>query len=245
MKIIETEVCAYSIESCLAASRGGATRIELCASPYEGGTTPSAAAIMTAREIEGLELSVMIRPRGGDFLYSEAEFAQMKREIIFAKECGADCVVFGVLTPEGDVDIYRTAELVALAAPMKVTFHRAIDTVRNIAVALESVIASGCTRILTSGGHNTAPEGIEAIGRLVRQAAGRIEIMAGSGINPSNAALFAAAGVDAVHFSAKGVRNSDMIYRSNVPMCAAGLPEFEIAYADEKFISKIVNIFKN
>lgn len=239
---IETEVCCYSVESCMAAAEAGATRVELCSSPYEGGTTPPAAAIRMAREIPGLELAVMIRPRGGDFLYSDLEFGQMEREIAFARECGADCVVLGVMNPDGTVDRESTAALVALASPMEVTFHRAFDTARDLSQALEDVIAAGCTRILTSGGRDTAPEGIENIRRLVIRAEGRIGIMAGSGVNPSNARTLADTGVDALHFSAKAVRPSGMEYRSGVPMCAAGLPEFENAYAEPGFIKRMVEI---
>lgn len=245
MKRIETEVCCYSVESCLTAAKSGATRVELCSSPYEGGTTPSAAAIRMARRIPGIELAVMIRPRGGDFLYSELELDQMKGEIEFAKECGADCVVLGVLNPDATVDVRRTAELVRAAAPMEVTFHRAFDTTPDIFQSLEDVIKAGCRRILTSGGMNTAPQGVEELRKLATQAAGRVEIMAGSGVNPSNARELAVTGVDALHFSAKAVRPSGMRYHSGVPMCAAGLPEFEIAYADRKFITEIIDILNN
>lgn len=245
MKKIETEVCCYSVESCLTAAKSGATRVELCSSPYEGGTTPSAAAVRMARLVPGIELAVMIRPRGGDFLYSELEFGQMKGEIEFARECGADCVVLGVLNADGTVDVRRTGELVRAAAPMEVTFHRAFDTTPDLSQALEDVIEAGCKRILTSGGMNTAPAGIETIRGLAIQAAGRIEIMAGSGVNPSNARELAMAGVDALHFSAKAVRASGMRYHSKVSMCAAGLPEFEIAYADRKFITEITDILND
>lgn len=181
-----TELCAYSIEACETARRAGVARVELCASPYEGGTTPSAAAIRMARRIEGLQLSVMIRPRGGDFLYDDAEFRQMLEEVRFARECGADGVVFGLLTPDGRVDTARTAALVAEAGPMQTTFHRAFDMTCDLSDALEEVVRAGCTRILTSGGRNTASEGIGDLRALVVRAAGRIEIMAGSGVNPSN-----------------------------------------------------------
>lgn len=146
-----TELCAYSVEACEAARRAGVTRVELCASPYEGGTTPSAAAIRMARRIGGLQLSVMVRPRGGDFLYSDTEFRQMLEEVRFARECGADGVVFGVLTPDGRVDVQRTAALVAEAGPMQTTFHRAFDMACDLEEALEAAVAAGCRRILTSG----------------------------------------------------------------------------------------------
>ncbi len=246
MKKIETEVCAYSVESCLNASQAGATRVELCASPAEGGTTPSAGAIIMAREIAGLELAVMIRPRGGDFLYSHVEFEQMKREIAFCKEAGADCVVLGILLPDGSVDRSRTAELVRLAAPMEVTFHRAFDVAKDWSEALEDIIEAGCRRILTSGHRNKAADAIDTLRKIVAAADGRIEIMAGSGVDPSNAARLADTGVDALHFSAKAVRESIMQFRRpEVPMCAAGLPEFETTYSDPAVIRRIVDISKD
>lgn len=245
MRKIETEVCTYSVESCVTARDAGATRVELCASPPEGGVTPSAATIAMAREVEGIELSVMIRPRGGDFLYSDLEFEQMKRDIGFAAELGADGVVVGILLADGSVDVARTRELVELAAPMEVTFHRAFDVARDHRQALEDVIAAGCRRILTSGCRPTAMEGIDTIRDLVKQADGRIEIMAGSGVNPGNAAALAATGADALHFSAKATRDSGMTYRTDVPMCAAGLPEFELAYADRGFIEEMIRIINS
>ena len=161
--MIETELCAYGIEACRAAARAGLTRVELCASPYEGGTTPSAAAIRQARRIGGVRLSVMIRPRGGDFLYTDEEFAQMLDDVRFARAEGADCVVAGLLTADGQIDEARTAALVVEADSMEVTFHRAFDMVRDQREALEALVRAGCRRVLTSGGRNTAEEGL---GRL-------------------------------------------------------------------------------
>ena len=178
---IETELCAFSLEACRAAARAGVTRVELCASPNEGGTTPSAALIRRARQIPHLQLSVMIRPRGGDFLYTDDEFDLMLDEVDFARECGADCVVAGMLTPDGRVDEERTARLVDRCGSMQFTFHRAFDMTRDTAEALESLVRAGCYRVLTSGGRNTALEGIENIQSLVEASAGRIAIMAGSG----------------------------------------------------------------
>lgn len=251
MRRIETELCAYSIEAVGTAAREGVTRVELCASPLEGGVTPSAASIAVARVVTShfaaaqgnlpVELSVMIRPRGGDFLYSDAEFRQMKHEIVFARECGADGVVFGLLTSEGDIDIARTRELVELARPMESTFHRAFDVVREHLKALEDVISTGCRRILTSGGRATALEGIDTICKLVEAADGRIEIMAGSGVNPGNARELADAGVDALHFSARAVREGGMKYRSEcVSFSPNGSSDHEIAYADPDFVCRMV-----
>ena len=157
-----------------ATSPGGRalTRIELCAAPLEGGTTPSAGLIRYARSLPGLRLSVMIRPRGGDFLYTDDEVALMAEEIRLAREYGADGVVFGLLTPAGEVDETRTAQLVREAEGMEVTFHRAFDMTRDSRQALEAVIRTGCRRVLTSGGRNTAQEGIGTL-RALGGAGGR------------------------------------------------------------------------
>lgn len=239
---VETELCAYTVEACRIAGECGVMRVELCASPFEGGTTPSAAAIMLARRIPRIKLHVMIRPRGGDFLYSDEEFAQMKAEIAFAREAGADGVVVGVLTADGEVDAERTAELVREARPMSVTFHRAFDMTRDMERALEAVIAAGCDRVLTSGGCATAMEGAEVLGRLVCQAAGRIKIMAGSGVNPRNAAAIAATGVDALHFSGRSLRGSGMKWRrEGVPMGGcADISEYDRSEADAAIVGAIV-----
>lgn len=237
-----TELCAYCPEACAAARRAGVARVELCASPWEGGTTPSAAAIRMARRIEGLQLSVMIRPRGGDFLYDDAEFRQMLEDVRFARECGADGVVFGLLTPDGRVDTPRTAALVAQAGPMQTTFHRAFDMTRDLSEALEEVVRAGCTRILTSGGRNTAIEGLDTLRALVLQAAGRIELVAGSGVNPSCVRQLAATGVDALHFSARGMRPSGMEYRNPLISMGGcpGVPEYASPCTDEELIRQIL-----
>ena len=166
-----TELCAYTCDACDIARRTGVTRIELCAAPFEGGTTPSAGLIRYARSLPGLRLSVMIRPRGGDFCYTDAETALMAEEIRFARACGADGVVLGVLTPDGEVDETRTAQLVREAEGMEVTFHRAFDMTRDPRQALEAVIRTGCRRVLTSGGRNTAQEGVGTLRALAPEAA--------------------------------------------------------------------------
>ncbi len=240
--MIETELCAYSVDACLAAARCGVTRAELCASPWEGGTTPSLGAIRLARRIEGLQLSVMIRPRGGDFLYSDGEFRQMVEEVRIARDEGADCVVFGLLTADGAVDAERTARLVDAARGMQTTFHRAFDMARDVDEALEAVVGAGCTRILTSGGCNKAAEGAETLRRLVARAAGRIALMAGSGVGAANAAELAATGVDALHFSAKCFAPSAMRWRNpRVSMGGLdGVPEYAALCADEGQIGAIL-----
>ena len=225
---IEVEICTFSLESCLNAQLAGVSRVELCSGMYDGGTTPSAAMIRMAREKLSIQLYVMIRPRGGDFLYSDLEFEMMKEDIRFAKACRADGVVLGILNADGSVDVRRTRELVELAAPLKVTFHRAIDMTRDMEEALEGIIEAGCYRVLTSGGRNTVNEGMERIKALVKQAGGRVQIMAG---------------VDAIHLSGKSGRDSEMEFRNpNVFMGGVpGLPEYEQYYSDVEKIKAVLD----
>ncbi len=176
------EVIAFNIQSVLIAQRSGAHRIELCDNPAEGGTTASYGMIKTAREKTSLLLYPIIRPRGGDFLYTEEEFEVMKRDVQLCKELQCDGVVIGLLHADGNVDKKRTMQLVELAFPLGVTFHRAFDRVANPFEALEDVINTGCERILTSGLKPTALEGVDTLEALVRQADDRIVIMPGSGV---------------------------------------------------------------
>jgi copper homeostasis protein len=190
--MIKTELCAYSVEACQIAARLGVNRVELCASPAEGGVTPSYATIERVAQIPNLDISVMIRPRGGDFLYSDDEFQTMLLDIEYARRAGATGVVFGVLTADGRVDVERTRQLVEAAAEMETTFHRAVDMTANYKQAVEDIIAAGCKRILTSGGYDKAIDGIENIADAVAVGRGRIEIMAGSGVVAENAKMLAA-----------------------------------------------------
>ena len=160
------EVCANSVTSCVAAQEGGADRVELCAGIPEGGTTPSYGMIRSARESISIALNVIIRPRGGDFLYNEEEIREMEYDILMAKELGADGLVFGCLTPEGDVDIISMQRLMRAAGNTPVTFHRAFDHVKDPFKALEDIIGLGCHRILSSGCRPTAPEGAELLAEL-------------------------------------------------------------------------------
>ncbi len=241
---MEIEVCVYSLESCLAAQEAGADRVELCAAMYDGGITPSAATIQMARSILRIGLFVIIRPRGGDFLYTDMEYEQMKIDLLFAKKCGVDGVVFGLLKEDGQIDVGRTKELVELAKPLPVTFHRAFDMTSDYKQALEDVIAAGCHRILTSGQRNTAVEGKAIIKELVEQAAGRIQIMAGSGVSAVNAQEIAAIGVDALHMSGKNTRDSRMVYRNPSVFMGgiSGMPEYDIVYSDRDKICEVVEM---
>lgn len=210
------EVCANSVESCLAAQAGGADRVELCAGIPEGGTTPSYGDIIVAREVlTKTRLHVIIRPRGGDFLYSPVEQRIMLKDIDNARQLGADGVVFGCLTAEGDIDIPLMKQLMEAARGMSVTFHRAFDVCRNPQKALEDIVSLGCDRILTSGQQPTAEQGIPLLKELQKQAAGRIILLAGCGVNETNIAHIAAeTDIREFHFSARETRKSDMTYHN-------------------------------
>ncbi len=180
------EICSFNLTSAIIAQQAGAHRVELCASPDEGGTTPSQGVIRAAREKLHIELYPIIRPRGGDFLFSEEEFAIMLKEVEFCKQAGCNGVVIGLLNADGTIDKKRSARLVEAAFPLGVTFHRAFDWAINPFEAMEEIISIGCERILTSGQRPTAIEGVTMINELVRQADDRIFIMPGSGIRSSN-----------------------------------------------------------
>jgi copper homeostasis protein len=242
---MKVEVCAGSVQSVIEAERGGASRVELCDNLFEGGTTPSAATIERACNAVHIPVYVMIRPRGGDFLYSDIEFEIMKRDVFLAKQYGASGIVTGLLLPNGAVDERRTGELVVIAGElnMGVTFHRAFDMSADPRKALEAVIQTGCERILTSGGENKAVDGRELIRQLVVASAGRISIMAGSGINPANVKdLVEYTGVGEVHISGKRRIEGGMIYR-NPKINMGGLPgvaEYEIIETDSETVRKTV-----
>lgn len=198
------EICANSVQSAINAEKGGADRIELCQNLNEGGTTPSYAAIKYCVEKLSLKTMVLVRPRPGDFCYNEAEYEAIKEDVLMCKNLGAHGVVVGFLDKNLDIDTKRTAEIVKLARPMEVTFHRAFDRCRDWHTALEQIIECGCDRILTSGQRKTAPEGIDNLREIQRLAADRIKILAGSGVNSQNVAnLIHATGVGEVHSSCK------------------------------------------
>ena len=204
---MEIEICCGSIQSAANAKAGGAVRVELCQGLVEGGTTPSPATIQYAVRELGLKVFVLVRPRGGDFCYNELEVKTMEEDVAFCKEAGASGIVVGFLHPDGSIDTELTRRFVELSAPLPVTFHRAFDECADPLNALEQIIECGCARILTSGCKPTAIEGAEMLQQLVKQADGRITILAGSGVTPENAvALREKTGVKEIHGSCKKTR---------------------------------------
>lgn len=198
------EICIDSLASARAAAAGGADRVELCANLPEGGTTPSAGMIRAVRAAFSGGLMVIIRPRGYDFLFEEGEVDAMLEDIRVAREAGADGVVIGCLTADGQVDVDRCRRLVEAAAGLDVTFHRAFDMSRDLGEALEAIVSLGIRRILSSGGRPDVPAGVPVLAGLVKQAAGRVSIMPGGGVTEDNAAeVVRATGVRELHLSAR------------------------------------------
>ncbi len=181
---MQLEICVDSAESAMAAERGGAQRVELCSDYAEGGITPSAGLIALVRRRIGIGLFVMIRPRGGDFCYTDLEFEVMQQDVRQAREMGVDGIVLGVLDEHARIDVERTRHLVELAAPLPVTFHRAIDMTPNPCAALADVVATGAARVLTSGGAAKVTDGAGVVAGMVEAAGARIGVMAAGGITP-------------------------------------------------------------
>jgi copper homeostasis protein len=241
------EACVDSVEAALAAQAGGADRVELCADLLAGGCTPSPGTIQLARQRLSIRLHVIIRPRGGDFCYSDVEFEAMKLDIAFCKQAGAHGVVIGILNPDGTVDRERTAALIALARPLSVTFHRAFDMTRDPFAALETLIDLGVDRILTTGQEGSALEGLDLITDLVRQANGRVILMPGvpGQISERNLArIVAESGVREVHSYVPLTRDSRMAYRNPRVFMGGELrpPEYSVSLVDAERIGALKHL---
>ena len=240
------EVCAGSVQSVLAAREGGAARVELCSALEVGGITPSMGLIAEARKIREITLNVLIRPRGGDFLYNESEIRCMEQDIAIARQLGADGVVIGALTAQGNIDMECCRRLINAAGDMSVTYHRAFDMCREPFAALEEIISLGCHRILTSGLAPTAMQGAPLIRQLVEAAAERIIIMPGCGVNVHNAAtILDQTGAKEIHASARSLVNSKMEYRhEGVTMGNKENDEYAHMESDATLIRKIVEAIR-
>ena len=241
------EICADSVESAINPQMAGADRIELCENLAEGGTTPSFGTILSARNSLVINLNVIVRPRGSDFLYSDMEYDIMRRDIEVCGETGVDGIVIGILRADGTIDVERTANLVELARPMSVTFHRAFDMCADPEKALEDVISTGAERLLTSGQRNSAQDGVDLLKALVKLAGERIIIMPGGGINESNIASIARiSDAKEFHMTGRSVIESEMSFRKpGISMGGiSGFPEFSRKIADQQKIRNIIEILK-
>lgn len=239
------EVCANSFPSALAAEKGGAIRVELCENMAEGGTTPSYATIKLSKERLTIQVWPIIRPRGGDFLYSDDEFELMKEDIKICKTLNCDGVVTGILLANGEIDKKRCAELIELAYPMPMAFHRAFDMSNSMEKALEDLIELGFVRVLTSGGAENAYHGIETLTKLIDQANGRIEVMPGAGINPENILEIASkTGAKSFHSSARIKINSEMQYRNQASKMGSIVDEFQYEQTSSTLVKQMVEKLK-
>jgi copper homeostasis protein len=241
---IKIEVCAYSLASCITAEQAGANRIELCGGRLEGGTTPSAGLIKAVLASVNIPVVVMIRPRGGDFCYSDSEIKIMQTDLEICKDLGVKEVIFGILKPDGSINKTQMQTLIEAAKPMQCSIHRAFDMVANMEAALEEVISLGCVRILTSGRQTKVIDGLKNLENLVFLAKNRIEIMAGSGVNASNAQALINTGVDALHLSASGVFESAMQYKNpDVSMASStATSEYELSETVFEKVAEVMNI---
>jgi copper homeostasis protein len=243
---VKLEVCAGDIESVDAAAKGGASRVELCSALSEGGLTPSFGLIKRACAVEEIAVNVLIRPRGGDFLYTDDEVAIMCDDIREICSLGANGVVIGALRRDGNVDFDACSRMIEAAGDMELTFHRAFDMCRKPFVALEEIIRLGFDRLLTSGQAVSAWDGRELIADLVTNSEGRISVMAGGGVTPDNVeALIRYTGVREVHASARHTVESDMSFRmDNVNMGVKGSDEYSRKSTSVKIVRKIGNIIR-
>ncbi len=242
------EACVDSLESSIAAQEGGADRLELCADLLEGGITPSAGTIDLVCRHVNIPVMIMIRPRGGDFCYSDLEFEEMKCDIEFVKQFNVAGIVLGILNDDGTVDKERTKILIQQARPMQVTFHRAFDMTRNPFEALDDLIDLGVDRVLTSGQELTVVEGIETLKKLVKKAGDEIVIMPGGGVDENNAAeIVSKCGVKEIHASARERKESRMKFRNSKTTMSdsTNMTEYELMFTSAGRIRAIKQSVEN
>ncbi len=240
------EICAQSITSALAAQEGGANRIELCTALEVGGLTPSPATMLEAKRLLTIPVCVLIRPRSGDFIYSDVEFECIKRDVAWCKENSMDGVVIGILTPKGTIDVLKMKELLEIARPMQVVCHRAFDQTPDASEALEQLIALGFDRVLTSGQAQNVVVGRDILRGLVEQANGRITIMLGNGVNPDNLRdLMTHTKATDFHTSAKYTVKSPMpTFKNSVSLNLNGGRENDYFETDVAVVREVVAIAK-
>ena len=240
---LKIEICVEGIDGLVAAQHAGADRAELCASLVEGGLTPSLGTVRQALAVGTIPFHVIIRPRGGDFLYSELEFDSMLEDVKAMRTLGVAGVVFGCLTADGRIDEPRMTALVAAARPMAVTCHRAFDMTRDYREAIEALVRSGVDRVLTSGQRDSAVEGLDILKDTVKAAGGRLTIMACGALDAGNiAGVLTGSGADELHFAALSTGRSPMAFRN--PHVGMGGPaierEFEITVTDEDAVRRTI-----
>lgn len=240
---VSIEICLDSIQSIIAAEKGGASRVEFCSDLFEGGLTPTLGAFQVAKEKTSIPINVMIRPRGGDFCYSDEEFETMLADARLFREAGANALVFGILTPDGRIDKERSRLFLDVARPLEVTFHRAFDMTRDPFQAIEDLIELGVDRILTSGQEASVPEGLELLSDLIKQYGEKIVIMPGAGINERNfARIHQTLNAKEYHMYLHREYQSLMEYRPD-HIYMGGLlrqPEFLIQHTDSDRVSHMV-----
>jgi copper homeostasis protein len=243
---VRIEIAVFNIESAMHAQKGGADRVELCDNPAEGGTTPSFGTMEIVRQALNIDVYAMIRPRGGDFVYSAYEYHAMKRDIEMCKRASLDGVVLGILKSDGTIDRERCRKLIETARPMKVTCHRAFDFTPDAFIALEHCIEAGFDRILTSGRMPTAEEGVDLIKDLVKRSANRISVMAGVGISETNAGpIVRNTGVEEIHFSARTFKPSAHKRYNHLISLNDSLPDDTGRWvADEEKVKRIAELLK-
>ena len=240
---LKIEICVEGIDGLVAAQNAGADRVELCASLLEGGLTPSLGTIRQALAVARIPFHVIIRPRGGDFLYSELEFDSMLEDVAALRRMGVAGVVFGCLTADGRIDEVRMKALVDAARPMAVTCHRAFDMTRDHREAVEALVRCGVDRVLTSGQRDTALEGLTILKDTVTAAAGRLRVMACGALDAGNIGrVLTESGADELHFAALATSGSPMQYRNeHVGMGGTAIErEFELTLTDEDAVRSTI-----
>ncbi len=241
------EICVEGVDGLIAAQQGGADRVELCASLLEGGITPSLGTVRVALQVATIPFFVMVRPRGGDFLYSPAEYRTMLEDIEAFKALGVPGVVFGCLTPEGRIDVERMTALTEVARPMGVTCHRAFDMTRDFGEAVDDLVRSGVDRVLTSGGRDSAMEGLDNLAAIVAKAAGRLSVMACGGLDEGNIATVRdRSHAPELHFAALTTVPGGMLYRNpDVGMGGTDKDrEYSLTVTDAAKVAAIINVAK-
>ena len=229
------EICIDSVASAIAAEQGGAARVELCQNLFEGGTTPSVGTVYRTLERVGIKVNAIIRPRGGDFLYSDDEFAVMQHDIVTLKGMGINGVVIGMLNADGTIDVERSSQLIELARPLEVTYHRAFDVTADPFRSLDDIIGLGVKRLLTSGQEPSVLEGVELIAELVRRAGDDIIIMPGAGITEKNLPrIIRETGAKEFHVTGSASVLSNMEFRNERCFMGKALypPEFSMKVTD-------------